>query len=78
MRMKNVQLGYTFPSALMKRLSVQSLRLYVGATNLFTVTDYTGFDPEIGEGYDGSLDMGIDRATYPQPRTYTFGLNLTF
>jgi TonB-linked SusC/RagA family outer membrane protein len=78
MRVKNVQLGYTLPSALVKRLSMQSLRLYVGATNLFTITDYTGFDPEIGEGYYGSLDMGIDRATYPQPRTYTFGLNLTF
>jgi TonB-linked SusC/RagA family outer membrane protein len=78
LRMKNVQLGYTLPRALMNKLSIQSLRLYVSATNLFTVTNYTGFDPEIGNGYYGSLDLGIDRATYPQPRIFTGGINLTF
>lgn len=78
MRVKNVQLGFTFPPALLKKLSIQTLRVYVGATNLFTFTKYTGFDPEIGTGYYGSLDLGIDRATYPQPRIFTSGLNLTF
>jgi len=78
LRLKNVQLGYTIPSNLTKRMSLQNLRFYVGATNLFTATKYTGFDPEIGTGYYGSLDLGIDRATYPQPRTFTAGLNLTF
>jgi TonB-linked SusC/RagA family outer membrane protein len=78
LRIKNTQLGYTLPAKLVKKMSIQNLRFYVGATNLLTYTKYTGFDPEIGTGYYGSLDLGIDRATYPQPRTYTFGLNLTF
>jgi len=78
MRVKNVQLGFNFPKALLERMKIQTLRLYVGATNLFTITKYTGFDPEIGTGYYGSLDLGIDRATYPQPRIFTGGLNLTF
>jgi len=78
LRLKNLQLGYTIPTTLTNRFSVNSVRLYVGGTNLFTKTKYTGFDPEIGNGYYGSLDLGIDRATYPQPRTYTFGVNVTF
>lgn len=78
MRVKNVQLGYNLPKALLEKVKIQTLRFYVGATNLFTVTKYTGFDPEIGTGYYGSLDLGIDRATYPQPRIFTGGLNLTF
>lgn len=77
-RLKNIQLGYTLPEKLSKYAGIKKLRVYVGATNLLTFTKYSGFDPEIGEGYDGSLDLGVDRATYPQSRTYLFGLNLSF
>ena len=59
-------------------MKLQKLRFYVGATNLITLTKYLGFDPEIGTGYFGSLDLGVDRAFYPQPRTFIAGFNLTF
>jgi hypothetical protein len=78
MRVKNLQLGYTIPVKLSQSMKIQKMRIYVGATNLFTFTKYLGFDPEIGTGYYGSLDLGVDRATYPQPRTFLFGLNLSF
>lgn len=77
-RLKNLQIGYTLPTAISKSMKIVKLRIYVGATNLFTITKYLGFDPEIGTGYYGSLDLGVDRAFYPQPRTYIAGLNLTF
>jgi len=78
LRLKNVQLGYTLPEKLSKSMNIQKFRIYVGATNLLTFTKYTGFDPEIGTGYYGSLDLGIDRATYPQARTFLLGFNLSF
>ena len=78
LRLKNIQLGYTIPHKQSQTLKIQKLRIYIGATNLLTFTRYKGFDPEIGTGYYGSLDLGIDRATYPQARTYLMGLNLTF
>ena len=77
-RLKNMQLGYTLPEKLSKAMKLQKLRFYVGATNLITLTKYLGFDPEIGTGYFGSLDLGVDRAFYPQPRTFIAGFNLTF
>ncbi|NVO21258.1 MAG: TonB-dependent receptor [Bacteroidetes bacterium] len=77
-RVKNLQIGYTLPQELSNTLKIVKLRFYVGATNLLTFTKYDGFDPEIGTGYFGSLDLGVDRAFYPQPRTFVAGLNLTF
>ncbi|WP_028566843.1 SusC/RagA family TonB-linked outer membrane protein [Salisaeta longa] len=81
LRLKNVQLGYTLPTSLLTRIGgLQKARVYVGAQNLLTITGYDGYTPEIGVGDDeaATLDRGIDRATYPQPRIYTVGLNLTF
>ncbi|MFI3261816.1 MAG: TonB-dependent receptor [Rikenellaceae bacterium] len=67
-RLKNLQVGYTFPSNWMKKVCVRSLRLYVSAQNLFTITKYTGFNPEVSGGFD--------EITYPQARTFTVGVNL--
>lgn len=78
LRLKNIQLGYTLPTKFSQTLKIQKLRVYVGATNLLTFTKYDGFDPEIGTGYYGSLDLGVDRANYPQARTFLCGLNFTF
>lgn len=78
LRLKNIQLGYTLPSELTQKFQIEKFRVYVGATNLLTFTKYDGFDPEIGTGYYGSLDLGVDRANYPQARTLLFGLSLTF
>lgn len=74
MRLKNIQLGYTLPKHLTSKVFVSSLRIYVAAENLLTLTGYEGFDPEIS--HDKSA--GIDRGIYPQARTFTVGLNLNF
>jgi len=76
LRLKNIQIGYTFPHNLTRKALISSLRLYVAAENLLTFTKYEGFDPEIGTS--GGTSIGIDRGCYPQARTYTFGLNLNF
>ena len=75
LRMKNLQLGYTIPESVMSKINVKSLRLYVQGVNLFTVTKYTGLDPELG-GDDRAY--GSDTGNYPLVRQYIFGLNLSF
>ena len=75
LRFKTVQLGYTLPESLVNNIK---LRVYFNAQNLFTFTKYTGLDPEIGNGSYGTLDLGVDRAFYPQARLYSLGVNLTF
>lgn len=72
LRIKTVQIGYTVPSALSKKIGMKQLRAYVGANNLLTFTKYKGFDPEIG----GS-SYGIDRGFYPQARSFMVGVNVT-
>lgn len=75
-RLKNLQIGYTLPSAITDKAKIQSLRIYVQATNLFTITDYTGFDPEV-ISYD-NLSLGVDRRVYPLSKGFTFGTNIRF
>ena len=82
-RLKSLQLGYSFSESVCKSIWVKKCRLYVGAENLLTFTNYTGLDPEIGtEGTrtgitNSSLTMGVDYITYPQARTFLMGLNIT-
>jgi len=78
MRLKNIQLGYTLPQIITKKVFISSLRLYVAAENLLTFTKYSGFDPEISNGSSSTYGVGIDRGIYPQSRIYTFGLNVNF
>lgn len=66
MRMKNIQLGYTFPSRLTKKIMIENLRIYGSIDNLFTITNYKGLDPE------------IDGVGYPPLRQVTFGVNVSF
>lgn len=75
LRLKNIQLGYTLPQHLTKKVFISSLRLYIAAENLFTFTKYHGFDPEISSG---GTSLGIDYGVYPQARTWTIGANLSF
>ncbi|SMD05514.1 SusC/RagA family TonB-linked outer membrane protein [Pedobacter nyackensis] len=71
LRLKNLELGYSFKSLLTKaKLGVQNVRVYVSAQNVFTLTDYTGLDPE-------STDI-IDMGTYPQSKAFLFGVNVKF
>jgi TonB-linked SusC/RagA family outer membrane protein len=78
LRLKNVQLGYTFSKKLMAPLNINNLRIYAGVQNLFTITKYKGLEPELGGNDNGDpVDFGIDRSNYPQARTVMVGLNLT-
>ncbi|WP_321332363.1 TonB-dependent receptor [uncultured Bacteroides sp.] len=72
LRMKVLQLGYQLPQNYIRKMSVSKLRLFVQAENLFTVTNYSGLDPEVG------TRNGFDGGTYPQARTFTFGANIVF
>jgi TonB-dependent starch-binding outer membrane protein SusC len=76
LRLRNVSLGYTLPESISARMGVSRFRVYGAAQNLFTITGYSGHDPEIGSSW--ALDVGIDRNIYPQARSFTLGLNLDF
>lgn len=77
-RLKNVTLGYRMPANRLKKTGIQSLRIYAGATNLWTLTDYTGYDPEANTYGQSTTLIGIDYGGYPQTRTYTIGINIGF
>ncbi len=71
-KLQTLQLGYTFP----KVANLERVRIYLQGQNVFTVTDYSGIDPEIGE--NGGLELGVDRGgVYIVPRTFLLGLNIT-
>ncbi|NDV94028.1 TonB-dependent receptor [Dysgonomonas sp. 521] len=74
-RIRNIQLGYTFGSDMLKKLRMKSLRVYINAQNPKTWKNNTGYSPEIG---GSATAFGIDANPYPVPAVYTFGLNLTF
>ena len=76
LRLKNAQIGYTLPVKWTRVASIQRLRVYVGAENLFTFTGYEGFDPELASG--SYTTIGVDKGIYPQARTITIGANVTF
>ena len=71
-RIKTLQVGYTLPKTITENAGIEKARIYVSANNLLTITDYKGFDPEIGAG------NGVDKGIYPQPRFYLVGVNVTF
>jgi TonB-linked SusC/RagA family outer membrane protein len=78
LRCRNIQLGYTIPSELTNRFGVERLRVYVSSQNLFTITKYTGYDPEIGSLNQSVLNTGFDQGRYPVARTIIGGINLQF
>ena len=75
LRCKMLQIGYTLPKQWTKDIV---LRLSFSAQNPFTITGYSGMDPEAVSVGKGVTEMGIDWASYPNPRTYLFGLNINF
>ena len=82
LRLKNLMLGYTIPTASLQSLAkgvVSSFRIYVAAQNILTFTEYSGFDPEVGNRTpNSSLTNGIDFAVYPQPKAFQVGIQVNF
>jgi len=74
MRVKTMTLGYTFN----KIKFMNSLRLYVTGQNLFTLTDYSGYDPEVNAQGNSNLQLGVDYNSYPSAKAFLFGINVTF
>lgn len=74
-RLKNIQVGYTMPESVINKLTISKMRLYVTANNVFTVTDYSGFDPGLGNG--GTFTKGVDRGFYPLSKSFILGVNLS-
>lgn len=70
LRLKNLQIGYTLPGKVVKKVNIANCRLYLSVNNLLTFTHYTGYDPEISGG--------VDYGNYPQSRTFTIGANINF
>jgi TonB-linked SusC/RagA family outer membrane protein len=79
-RLKNITLGYTFPKKSLRKLHLESLRLYANLQNICTITGYSGYDPEVGASTQDSkgLVYGVDYGRYPSPTVYSFGLNISF
>ena len=78
LRVKNISLGYTFPKRLLGKAKIESLRLYTNIQNLWTITGYSGYDPEVGVSTTSANVYGLDNGRYPSPTTYSVGVNLTF
>lgn len=79
LRLRNLSFGYTLPKAWIAKVGIENLRVYVNMTNLFTITSYSGADPEgnTAADYTHGTVQGLDFAIPPQPRQIVFGLNVT-
>lgn len=77
-RLRNIQLGYSFNKSLIEKMRLSKLRIYVSADNLLTFTDYSGWNPEVSLYQSNALMAGVDYATYPMPTIITGGVNITF
>jgi len=77
LRIRNVQIGYVLPKVISEKLGSDYVRFYLSANNLFTITNYMGYDPDIGAA-QGALSNGIDYGFYPQARTIMGGVNIKF
>ena len=78
LRGKSLQIGYSVPLKSLSKVKIDRLRFYLSATNLFTITSYTGVDPEVTQAAGDQNSRGNDQGIYPFSKTYTFGLQLGF
>ncbi len=78
LRLNNLTIGYTLPRALTQKVSLQNVRFYATASNLFVITNYSGYDPEVDSRRKTQLTPGVDYSAYPKSRGYNFGVNVTF
>lgn len=77
-RIQNINLAYTLPKSLTQKFKVERCRIYAVAQNVYTFTNYTGYDPEIGAFNQDAQQQNIDMGRYPAPRVYTIGIDLDF
>lgn len=77
-RLQNISLGYTLPKSFVRKLKLENVKVYMNLQNVYTWTNYSGYDPEVGSMYGDALLTGLDYGRYPSPRIYTFGLNISF
>jgi hypothetical protein len=84
LRVRNINLGYNLPASLVSKIKLSGMRVYIGVQNLYTLTKYKGWDPEVNYTGTGrstqntNIIQGYDFYTVPQARTYTLGINLSF
>ncbi|RZK10631.1 MAG: TonB-dependent receptor, partial [Flavobacterium sp.] len=78
LRVQNLTLGYNLPADVISKIKMSRVRVYGSVQNLYTFTNYSGYDPEIGSFNQSPLLSGIDNGRYPSPRTFAFGVNLEF
>lgn len=76
LRLRNLQIGFTLPESVASSIGLSNVRLYVQGTNLFTVSDYSGLDPDINNG--GDTAFGVDEGNYPLVKQYLVGLHVGF
>ncbi len=77
LRLKNISLGYNLPKSMLERTFIRNLRIYASAQNLFTITDYTGYNPDVSYR-DSNTSLGLDYGSYPNTRSFTLGVNIKF
>lgn len=78
LKIKSINVGYSLPKAITSKLKIEKLRFYVSLTNLFTITKYPGFDPEVNYYDSNSARQGVDVGSYPSAKTYSAGLSVVF
>jgi TonB-dependent starch-binding outer membrane protein SusC len=79
LRLKTLQIGYSLPQAMAKRIFMTGLKVFLSSDNLLTFTKYSGSDPEIGQlSSSNTLSRGVDMGTYPQAKTVVAGISITF
>ncbi|MEK6781237.1 MAG: TonB-dependent receptor [Bacteroidota bacterium] len=76
MRLKNLQIGYTMPKSLISKIGLSTARIYAQGINLFTITKYSGLDPDVNNGDD--RNFGVDQGNYPLVKQYILGVNIGF
>jgi len=78
LRIQDITLGYNLPVTVTGRVGLQSVRFYVSAKNIYTFTNYSGYDPEVSRFSNDNLSMGADFGSYPRSRMILSGVNITF
>ena len=78
LRCSDITLNYLLPKTLIKKIGLQNASVYASVKNAFIITNYSGYDPEVNSFAFNGLCPGVDMNSYPNPRSYVFGLNLTF